>query len=149
MTKPPNILHEWRISRKSFAYRCLAILVFSLCFPFFIDLQAPLWISLASAILSALFLMWSIGDFDLWLENRTRRWYLTTNDIRLQDTRAPGTELALPLANIRRINRFPLWTLVLRLHNGQAEVIPLPPSPRRLKAKILAARDAIPPKGAS
>ena len=139
---------RWTISRRSFALRMIVLVcVTPLILSPFLGLAlvwggaplATLW-QWATALPFALFLTWVLGDFGIWTRNRTSEWILTNRAIHMRS--AFDMDSALPLSAIRHINRWPLWSLVLRLQNGTAVTLPLVPKPTDTRRTILALRDA-------
>ena len=137
-----TVLREWTISPVSFGIRCGAILLLTILLTGMAIPDASFTIWIASGLFWAIFLMWFFGDFGIWAENRERHWILTLTEIKMDDDRNPENDMVLPLSAVRKVSRFPLWSLVLRLENGRAIVIPLPPQPWQLRRDILAAKTA-------
>ncbi|WP_415921373.1 hypothetical protein [Tateyamaria sp. SN6-1] len=141
------LLH-WTISRRSYAIRMVTIVLATplILSPFLVIAAVLYGPSLgllqqwATAIPFALLLTWVLGDFSIWRENRDSDWLLTTRAIHFRNMIDPDTRL--PLTAIRRINRWPLWSLVLRLETGKAVTLPLVPHPAETRQRILDAREA-------
>ncbi|WP_299688633.1 hypothetical protein [uncultured Tateyamaria sp.] len=139
---------RWTISRRSFALRmivlvCVTPLILS-PFPVIALVwgaapMSALW-QWATALPLALFLTWVLGDFGIWTRNRATEWILTNRAIHIRS--AFELDTALPLTAIKRINRWPWWSLVLRLRNGTAVKLPLVPTTDDTRRTILNLRDA-------
>ena len=89
--------------------------------------------------------MWVFGELDIWTLNRKTKWHLTNRAIHI----VPNDDLPsrMPLAEIKRINRFPFWSLVVRLNSGTAMTLPIPPNPAALRDRIMQARANALPSG--
>ena len=136
-----TLLHSWRISARSFCVRAAALLLVTalICAPLYPVVTFAQWLLIMP--LSALFYMWVFGDFRIWSDNRHTQWHLSNQALLIAPDNGLDS-LRLPLTEIRQINRWPLWSLVLRLQTGPAIVLPIPPEPRALRRDILDARDA-------
>ncbi|WP_299723850.1 hypothetical protein [uncultured Tateyamaria sp.] len=137
------LLHSWTISGRSFAIRVGAIAGIWVVVGLIGDLGNAFWIILLGLPVSAaavLFNMWVYGELDLWAQHRKTEWFLTNEAIYVCESEGYASEV--PLDEIKRINRWPIWSLVVRLRNGTAKTLPIPKAPRDLRRRILAARDA-------
>lgn len=131
---------RWRISRWAFAARTAVLMLVTLA------ALSPLvfYTSWPGMVICALVLlptyMWVMDDFRIWTDNARTTWLLTDRAVHIH---APAGDvfanLRLPLETIASVSRWPLWSLVLRLHSGVAIPLPLVPGPRRLQAEIRAA----------
>ena len=143
-----TVLHSWTISGRSFFIRMCTIVIFWVILGQIGSLGQSLSVTLLAlpgAILFGLFYMWVFGELDIWTRNRKTKWHLTDRSIHL----VPDDDLPsrLPLAEIKRINRFPLWSLVIRFNAGTAITLPIPPNPKALRERILKARANALPEG--
>lgn len=93
----------------------------------------------AVALPFALFLTWVFGDFSIWSRNKRSEWIVTNRAIHVLNKDEFDTKL--PLSAIRQINRWPLWSLVVRLQGGTAVTLPLVPDIRATRDTILSLRD--------
>lgn len=133
---------RWTISRRSFAIRMTFLVLLTPLFvsPLFISLL--LWsgmhvdalVQWVAALPFALFLTWVLGDFGIWTRNRLSEWVLTNRAIHILNMSDP--DVALPLHTIKRINKWPLWSLVIRLQNGTAITLPIVPQPAQTRQQI-------------
>lgn len=144
-----TLLFSWEISGRSFFLRAGAIVGVWVIIGQIGSLGQNLTATLAALPVAAIFgvfYMWVFGELDIWARNRGTVWHLTNRALHIVlDDDLP---LRLPLTEIQRINRWPLWSLVLRLSNGTATTLPIPPDPRSLRARILTARDCALPEAA-
>ncbi|WP_299610548.1 hypothetical protein [uncultured Tateyamaria sp.] len=137
------LLHSWTVSKHSYVVRVLVIAGIWTFIGVLGDLGKPLWLFLLGLPVSALivlFNMWVFGELDLWWRHRGTQWFLTNEAIHVTENEDFPTEI--PLDEIKRVNRWPLWSLVVRFENGTAITLPIPQSPRALRRRILEARDA-------
>lgn len=150
-----TVLIKWRVSLRSYVIRTLVIAFLTTGIfvsppfvspPFGVSFIGWL-ILLPMALLSALFPMWVFGELDVWMQNRKTDWYLTNRAIHI----VPLMDMParLPLNYIRKINRWPFWSLVIRLTDGTAITVPIPPKPQALRKRILSARVAATGEGAA
>ncbi|MEP4196652.1 MAG: hypothetical protein ABJL99_13565 [Aliishimia sp.] len=135
-------LRRWRISPQGFALRTAVLFLTTLfCLSpltFFVSISG---LVIASTVLSLLY-MWIFDDFLIWRNNRNTLWLLSDRALYIHGPDAPEpVDHRLPLTEITKINRFPLWSLVLRLKPGTAITLPLVPTPRAIRAEIISARD--------
>ncbi|WP_415401917.1 hypothetical protein [Tateyamaria sp. SN3-11] len=145
-----TLLYSWGISARSFFVRVGAIVGIWVILGQVGSLGQDLSVTLLAvpgAVVFGLFYMWVFGELDLWAQHRDTNWHLTDRAIHI----VPGDDLParLPLAEIRRINRWPLWSLVVRFNSGTATTLPIPPRPKELRQRILAARAKVIPEGTS
>lgn len=142
------VIESWGVSWRSYVIRCAIIAAIWTVFSVFGNLGSILnvYLIVPGSVLVTLFYMWVFGELDLWWHNRRTHWHLTNRAIHVVADDEPP--LRLPLESIRKINRWPLWSLVLRLTNGTAITLPLVPQPSRLRRRILSARTAALPEGA-
>ncbi|WP_299141897.1 hypothetical protein [uncultured Tateyamaria sp.] len=144
-----TLLVSWKISARSFLVRAGVIVsvwvVIGQAASLGQSLQTTL-LALPGAVIVGLFYMWVFGELDIWGQNRRTDWHLTDRAIHI----VPGDDLPsrLALTDIRRINRWPWWSLVIRFNSGTATTIPIPPKPAALRARILDARVRALPEGA-
>ena len=143
-----TLLYSWGISARSFFIRVGAIVGIWVVLGQIGSLGQGLPVTLMAvpgAIVFGLFYMWVFGELDLWAQHRDTNWHLTDRAIHI----VPGDDLParLPLAEIRRINRWPLWSLVVRFNTCTATTLPIPPNPAELRRRILAARAKAIPEG--
>ena len=145
-----TLLYSWRISRRSFLVRMGTIVAIWVILgqigSFGQGLPVTL-LALPGAILFGLFCMWVFGELDIWTRNRRTAWHLTDRAIHI----VPDDDLParLPLVEIRRITRFPFWSLVIRFNTGTATTLPIPPHPKALRQRIMEARANVLPMGAT
>ena len=144
-----TLLQSWHISARSFLVRLgviLGIWVIVGQLGGYGKSLPVLLLAIPGAALVGLFYMWVFGELDIWARNRDTEWHLTDRAILV----VPGDELParLPLAEIRRINRWPIWSLVIRFNSGTATTVPIPPRPGELRRRILEARAHVLPEGA-
>ena len=137
-----TVLYSWTISARTFLIRTGAILLFWIVVgqvASLAQLRTMSLLALPVAALFGLFYMWVFGELDVWPRNRNTNWHLTDRAIHT----VPGDDLPsrLPLTDIRGVSRWPIWSLVVRFNAGTATVLPIPPDPKALRARILAARD--------
>ncbi|APX12304.1 hypothetical protein [Tateyamaria omphalii] len=136
------LLHSWTISKRSYLVRVCAIAGIWVFIGLLGDFGKALWLILlgvpASAVI-VLFNMWVFGELDVWRRHRNTQWYLTNEAIHISANEDFAPEI--PLDEIKRINRWPFWSLVVRFENGTAMTLPIPQSPRDLRRRILHARD--------
>lgn len=145
-----TLLHSWTISGHSFFVRMGTIVMV-----WVIIGQIGSWgqgatvilLALPGAILFGLFYMWVFGELDIWARNRKTVWHLTDRAIHI----IPDDDLParLPLAEIKRINRIPPWSLVVRFNAGTATTVPIPPKPKALRDRIMQVRANALPKAAT
>lgn len=148
MTQPTlllgeTLLHSWTISRRSYVVRVCVIAGIWVLVGLFGDFGKALWLILLSIPVSALivlFNMWVFGELDLWWRHRDTQWHLTNEAIHISPNEDFPSEV--PLDEIKKINRWPFWSLVVRFENGTAMTLPIPQAPRALRRRILDARDA-------
>lgn len=142
LTSSEAILFSWRISARTYAIRVGVILgiwavlgqMASFGQSAFVQLTA-----LPGSVVVGLFYMWVFGELDLWPINRRTEWHLTNQAIHIIAEDDLPSRIALN--DIRRIHRWPFWSLVVRFNNGTALTLPVPPNPSALRQRILAARD--------
>ncbi|MEP1964837.1 hypothetical protein [Tateyamaria sp.] len=145
-----TLLHSWTISGRSFFIRMGTFVAVSVVLGQLASIGQSLSVKLLAlpgAVLFGLFCMWMFGELDIWMRNRKTTWHLTNRSIHI----VPDDDLPsrLPLAEIKRINRFPFWSLVIRLNSGTATTLPIPPNPKALRDRIMQAREDALPQGAT
>ncbi|MEP5633684.1 MAG: hypothetical protein ABJP79_17540 [Tateyamaria sp.] len=145
-----TLLHSWTISGRSFFIRMGTIVAVWVVLGQIGSLGQSLSVTLLAlpgAVLFGLFYMWVFGELDIWMHNRKTIWHLTNRAIHI----VPDDDLPsrMPLAEIKRINRFPFWSLVIRLNSGTATTLPIPPAPKTLRDRIMQARENALPQGAT
>ncbi|MEO0402420.1 MAG: hypothetical protein AAF214_08585 [Pseudomonadota bacterium] len=142
-----TLIYSWRISARSFFIRAgVIVLVWVILGQIgsFGQGISTMLLALPGAVLGGAFYMWVFGEFEIWTRNRHTAWHLTNRAIHI----VPGDDMPsrLPLAEIRRINRWPLWSLVLRLNSGTATTLPIPPHPKKLRHRIMSTRAHVLPE---
>lgn len=137
-------LRRWKISFRGFMLRTFVLFLTTLiCLSPLIVFTSPLGFLLGCIVLTLTY-MWVCDDFRIWRDNRTTLWMLSSQALHIYGPDAPDpVELRLPLQDIRHINRWPFWSLVVTINKGTALTLPLTPFPRMVRTEILAARDAL------
>lgn len=129
-------LHIWKSSARAFGYRSIGLFVLTYL------MLAPAWpfvgglAATAIAALLSLTYMFVLDDFSHWLLHRHATWTLTTSTLTYENPTEDMAPHALPLSDIKTIKVRFFWSLVLRLHNGQAVTMAYIHRPRHARTLI-------------